>query len=153
MFFPGREGQRMRGYPGGGVLVFPVLLPGDHLHLAVNCSATVFSSLSQFSYSTSQGIFLASPCPVSTKLTESSALLPPGPSVRPYAVPSQPAQALATPSSRSPLMSHTFWSAALHVTLLEMSGFVRLSVSAGQIHLLRSTLNITCASHLWLCNK
>ena len=64
MFFPGREGQRMRGYPGGGVLVFPVLLPGDHLHLAVNCLATVFSYLPQFPHSTCQGIFLASHYPV-----------------------------------------------------------------------------------------
>ena len=48
-----------RGYPGHGQALGS-FCPGDHLHLAVNCLATAFSSLSQLPYSTCQGIFLAS---------------------------------------------------------------------------------------------
>ena len=72
MLSPGRKGQEGRGYLGGEVLLFPVLprqasCPGDHLHLAVNCSAIVFSCLSQFSQSTCQGIFLLSYYPLSQR--------------------------------------------------------------------------------------
>ena len=42
--------------------------PGDHLYLPINRSATVFSCLSQFPYSTCQGIFLAAYYSVSTLL-------------------------------------------------------------------------------------
>ena len=45
--------------------------PGDHLHLAVNCSPTVVSCLSQFPYSTHRGISSAAPCPVSEPLSHS----------------------------------------------------------------------------------
>ena len=48
--------------PGTGS--FPL---GDHLYLAVNCSATVFSSLSQFPCSIRQGILLPSHYPVSVQ--------------------------------------------------------------------------------------
>ena len=41
------------------------LFPGDPLHRAVNCWATVFSPLSQFPYSTCLGTSLASHYPVS----------------------------------------------------------------------------------------
>ena len=52
MFSPGRKGQARRGCPVGEGLVFSVLpparhwgpsCPSDHLHLAVNSSALVFS--------------------------------------------------------------------------------------------------------------
>ena len=39
--------------------------PSDHLHLAINCLAIVFSCLSQFPHSTCQGIFLRSYYPAS----------------------------------------------------------------------------------------
>ena len=71
MLTPGRK-----AYPGGMVLVFPglpparlgVFCPGDHVHLAVNFSAIVFSCLSQFPYSPCPGLFLASHYPVSVLL-------------------------------------------------------------------------------------
>ena len=73
MLSPGRKGQVRKGYPGGKVLVFPVLPLARHWGLppwwlsapAVNCSDTVFSYRSQVPYSTCQGIFPASHNPIS----------------------------------------------------------------------------------------
>ena len=53
MFSPGRRVQGRRGYLGVRFLFSQfcprqAFHPGDHLHLAVNCSGTVFSSLTQF---------------------------------------------------------------------------------------------------------
>ena len=60
-------GKVRRGHVRGQGPCFPSFAPcpGVYLHLVVNCLASVFSYLSQFSYSTCQWIFLTSYYPVS----------------------------------------------------------------------------------------